>query len=100
MELLLYIIIGIPILGVLVFVHESGHFLVAKLNGIGVDVFSLGFGKELFGFTLGDTRYRVSLVPFGGYCKLRGEESNDRDENTEKDPKAWYNIPPLSTFPT
>ncbi len=99
MDILIYII-ALPILGILVFVHELGHFVVAKLNGIGVDVFSLGFGKELIGFTLGDTRYRVSLIPFGGYCKLRGEEAKDRNDNTEKDPKAWYNKPPLSRFAT
>ncbi|MGA2141558.1 MAG: RIP metalloprotease RseP [Brevinematales bacterium] len=99
MDILVYII-AIPILGVLVFVHEFGHYIIAKLNGIGVDVFSIGFGKELIGFTYGETRYRLSIVPFGGYCKLRGEESKDRDDKTEKDARAWLNKPPLSRLST
>ncbi len=96
---ILYYIIALPILGVLVFVHEFGHFIIAKLNGIGVDTFSIGFGKELVGFTIGETRYRISLIPFGGYCRIHGEESRDRAD-TVKDPRAWFNKPPLSRFST
>jgi regulator of sigma E protease len=59
--------------GLLVFIHEMGHFLVAKWAGVRVLVFSLGFGPELTGFTRGPTRYRVSLVPLGGYVKMSGE---------------------------
>jgi regulator of sigma E protease len=59
--------------GLLVFIHESGHFFVAKWAGVRVLTFSLGFGPELFGFTRGDTRYRVSAVPLGGYVKMSGE---------------------------
>ena len=61
------------ILGVLIFVHESGHFLTAKFFGVRVLVFSLGFGKRLFGFRRGDTDYRVSLVPLGGYVRMAGD---------------------------
>lgn len=89
------IIIAILVLGVLVFVHELGHFTMSKLNKIGVDAFSLGFGKELFGFTIGETRYRISVIPFGGYCKLRGEETKDRPD-AAADPRALYNRPPLA----
>jgi len=99
MGILIYII-ALPILGILVFVHELGHYIMAKINGIGVDVFSLGFGKEVLGFTSGETRYRLSIIPFGGYCKLRGEESKDRDDKTESDPRAWLNKPPLSRLLT
>jgi regulator of sigma E protease len=61
------------VLGVLVFVHEFGHYAVAKLFKVRVEVFSLGFGKRLFGFRRGDTDYRISLLPLGGYVKMAGE---------------------------
>src|SRR5437879_11981699 len=61
------------VLGVLVFVHEFGHYAVAKLCGVRVDVFSLGFGKRLFGIKRGDTDYRISALPLGGYVKMAGE---------------------------
>lgn len=92
----LFIIAAIFFMGVLVFVHELGHFVMAKINGIGVDAFSIGFGKELFGFTIGETRYRISMIPFGGYCKMRGEESKDRAEGKPADPRAMYNRPPYA----
>ena len=61
------------VLGVMILVHEFGHYAVAKLCGVRVDVFSLGFGKRLFGFRRGDTDYRVSALPLGGYVKMAGE---------------------------
>jgi regulator of sigma E protease len=61
------------VLGVLIFVHEGGHFLVAKLFRVRVLVFSLGFGKRLFGFRRGSTDYRVSLIPLGGYVRMAGD---------------------------
>ncbi len=61
------------VLGVMIFIHEAGHFLVAKWLGIRVEVFSLGFGKRLFGFKRGDTDYRISLLPLGGYVKMAGD---------------------------
>jgi regulator of sigma E protease len=61
------------VFGILVFVHEFGHFFMAKLVGIRVEVFSFGYGKRLFGFKKGETDYRVSLIPMGGYVKLLGE---------------------------
>lgn len=61
------------VLGVLVFVHEFGHYAVAKLCGVRVETFSLGFGKRLWGFRRGDTDYRISLLPLGGYVKMSGE---------------------------
>src|SRR5256714_482417 len=63
----------IIVLGVLIFVHEGGHFLVAKLFGVRVLVFSLGFGKRLLGFRRGGTDYRVSLIPLGGYVRMAGD---------------------------
>jgi regulator of sigma E protease len=61
------------VLGILVFVHEFGHYAVAKLFKVRVEVFSLGFGKRLAGFRRGDTDYRISLLPLGGYVKMAGE---------------------------
>ncbi len=64
----------IVVLGILIFFHELGHFLVARLFGVGVERFSLGFGPRLFGKTVGRTDYRISLFPLGGYVKMVGEE--------------------------
>lgn len=65
------------VLGFLIFVHELGHFLAARHVGIGVDVFSLGFGPRLFGFRKNGTDYRVSLIPIGGYVKMVGDDQTD-----------------------
>lgn len=61
------------VLGVLIFVHELGHFIVAKILGIGVEKFSLGFGPRIFGKKVGMTDYRISAIPLGGYVKMVGE---------------------------
>ncbi len=68
------------VFGVLVFVHELGHFFMAKLLKIRVEVFSWGIGKRLFGVKKGDTDYRISLVPIGGFVKFSGEESYEQKE--------------------
>ncbi len=65
------------VLGIMVLVHEFGHFAVAKLCGIRVEVFSIGFGKRLFGFKRGDTDYRLSLLPLGGYVKMAGDNPGE-----------------------
>jgi regulator of sigma E protease len=64
----------IIVLGVLIFFHEFGHFLIARLFGVGVEKFSLGFGPRLFGKKVGITDYRLSAIPLGGYVKMVGEE--------------------------
>ena len=61
------------VLGVLVFVHELGHFLAARRLGVRVITFSLGFGPKILKFTRGDTEYCVSIIPLGGYVKMAGE---------------------------
>ncbi|MBO7517371.1 MAG: RIP metalloprotease RseP, partial [Spirochaetia bacterium] len=76
---MLNIIIGIFGLGLVVFFHESGHFMAAKLCGVKVLTFSIGWGKKLFSFKKGDTEYCISLLPMGGYCKMKGEEILDDD---------------------
>ncbi|PWU19366.1 MAG: RIP metalloprotease RseP [Bdellovibrio sp.] len=72
------------LLGLLIFVHELGHFAVAKWSGVRVEVFSLGFGKKLFSFKRGDTTYCVSLIPLGGYVKMFGDEAGAEIPESEK----------------
>jgi regulator of sigma E protease len=72
----------VVVLGILIFFHELGHFLVARLFGVGVEKFSLGFGPRLFGKTVGMTDYRISAIPLGGYVKMVGDEPD-----AELDPK-------------
>lgn len=69
------ILIGLIGLGLVVSVHEFGHLLAAKAVGIGVEAYSVGWGKKLFGFTKGETEYRLSAIPLGGYCKMKGEHA-------------------------
>src|SRR5262245_33069040 len=83
------------VLGVLVFVHEFGHYAVAKLCGVRVEVFSLGFGRRLWGFRRGDTDYRLSLLPLGGYVKMSGE--NPMEEHTG-DPGEFTSHPRWQRF--
>ena len=67
------------VLGLLVFVHEWGHYIIARLCGVRVEVFSIGFGKEIFGWTAkSGTRWKVSLFPLGGYVKMFGDTDPDR----------------------
>ena len=65
------------VLGILVLIHELGHFLTAKRLGVRVEVFSFGFGKRIAGWEKGGTDYRISLIPLGGYVKMAGEEAED-----------------------
>ncbi len=70
------------VLGVLVFVHELGHFLLARWHGVRVHTFSLGFGPKLLSFKKGDTEYCVSLIPLGGYVKMAGENPDDNPQGS------------------
>lgn len=65
------------VIGILVFVHEFGHFIMAKRAGVRVEKFSLGFGPKLFGFKKGDTEYLISALPLGGYVKMAGENPDE-----------------------
>ena len=67
------------VLSFLIFFHELGHFLVARLFKFPIEVFSIGFGKRLFGFTRNGTDYRISLVPLGGYVKIVGLGPDESD---------------------
>ena len=74
---LVSILTMIVVLGIMVLVHETGHFLTAKACGVRVEVFSIGMGPRLFGFRRGDTDYRISALPLGGFVKMAGEYSGD-----------------------
>ncbi|MFP4012611.1 MAG: RIP metalloprotease RseP [Chitinispirillaceae bacterium] len=89
MTFTLSILIGIPVLGILVFVHELGHFLVAKACKINVLTFSLGFGAPILKKEWKGTEYRISAIPFGGYVRMAGENPEEEksgapDEFTSK----------------
>jgi regulator of sigma E protease len=75
--MIISILSAIVVLGILIFVHELGHFLFAKYFGVGVEVFSLGFGPKIFARKAGETEYRISAFPLGGYVKMIGENIDD-----------------------
>src|SRR5260221_13647235 len=76
MNFFLTVFFLILIVGVLVFVHELGHFLAAKLSGVTVNEFAIGFGPKLFSKTLKGTKYAINLLPLGGYVQLEGENED------------------------
>ena len=80
------IFIALIILSFLVFFHELGHFFVARLCGVRVEVFSIGFGKKIASVQIGQTQYALSLIPLGGYVKLKGQDdANPKAHNYEAD---------------
>ena len=96
MATLLSSIVGaLIVLGVIIVIHEGGHFLMAKLFRVRVETFSVGFGPRLFGFRYGDTDYRLSILPLGGYVKMSGE--NPGDEVTG-DPDEFMSKPKWQRF--
>ncbi len=88
------ILSAIVLLGIIIFVHELGHFLFAKLMHVRVLKFSLGFGPKLLGKKYGDTEYLLSLIPLGGYVKMLGEAPGE-EEISEEDKKFAYNYQPV-----
>jgi regulator of sigma E protease len=80
------------LIGVLIFVHELGHFLAARMGGVGVLKFSLGFGPKIFGKKIGETEYVLSWVPLGGYVKLLGE-SGTEELSLEDQKRSFYKQP-------
>ena len=84
-----YVVPFIVLLGILVFVHELGHFLVARLCGVKVTEFSIGFGRRLWGWTdRKGTEWKLSLIPLGGYCKFLGDEDAASSSQSGKDVAA------------
>ena len=94
------ILIGLIILSIMVFIHELGHFIAAKLCGVVVESFSIGWGPVLFKKKRGDTEYRISAIPMGGYCGMKGEKAFQQaiEENLAAIPKKegeLYGVHPL-----
>ena len=83
------------VLGFLIFAHEAGHFLMAKVFRVRVLIFSLGFGKRLLGFRRGDTDYRISLIPLGGYVRMAGDVP---EEASSADPDEFLSKPKWQRF--
>src|SRR5438874_6936632 len=83
------------VLGTLIFAHEAGHFFIAKLFKVRVLVFSFGFGKRLFGFRKGDTDYRISAFPLGGYVRMAGDTP---EEDRNGDPGEFLSKPKWQRF--
>lgn len=86
------IILAILVFGVIIFIHELGHFTVAKLNGIRVDEFAIGMGSSLFSKTKGGTKYSVKLLPIGGYCMMGEDDPNDIGEGSFNSKSVWVRI--------
>ncbi|MBN2322653.1 MAG: RIP metalloprotease RseP [Spirochaetes bacterium] len=86
------IILGIISIGILIFVHELGHFLAARAGGIKVEVFSIGWGRGVVSFKWKETKVQIGWIPFGGYCKMAGD--SPRDDLTG-DRGEYYSSPPL-----
>lgn len=87
------IIIFILILGILVFVHELGHFIAAKKMGVNVEEFGLGFPPRLFKIKKGKTVYSINLIPLGGFVKLKGEDGGEKkDEDSFSHKKIWQRV--------
>ncbi len=89
----LNVIVAVLGLGLVIFIHELGHFLAAKFCDVHVETFSIGFGKALPGcqFRWGETTYKIGWIPLGGYVKMVGEGENADTEEAEEDPRSFKN---------
>ncbi len=88
-----YLLAAIPVFGVLVIVHEFGHFITAKWSGIRVDEFAIGFPPRLFGFKRGETLYSINVLPLGGYVRMPGENGEMTDDAGNFDPRSFASKP-------
>lgn len=91
------VIVSLIMLGVLIFVHELGHYLAARLAGIHVIEFAIGFGKRVLGWEKKGTKYSLRLLPLGGYCKMLGEDPSESPEDVEKE-GSFQQKPVFSRF--
>lgn len=89
---MLSFIAAVLVFGIIILIHEFGHFLFAKLGGIGVVEFSIGMGPRLFSFEKGGTRYSLKLLPFGGSCMMVGEDEDDVREDSFNNKSVWTRI--------
>lgn len=86
------ILIAIIIFSIIILFHELGHFLLAKANGIQVNEFSLGLGPTIVGFTKGETKYSIKLLPFGGACMMEGEDDTSDNPRAFPNKSVWARI--------
>ena len=86
---LLYILLALVLLGVIVTVHEFGHYLVGRACGIGVIEFSVGMGPKLFGWERKGIKYSLRLLPLGGYCSFVGEDENSDNPHAMNNQPVW-----------
>lgn len=93
------IIIALLVFSVIIIVHEFGHFLFAKKNGVTVVEFSLGMGPRLFSFEAGGTQYSLKLLPFGGSCMMLGEDEEDQGEGTFGSKSVWARMSVIAAGP-
>ncbi len=87
-----YVLAFLVLIGVLIWFHELGHFLMAKLFGVKVEIFSIGFGPVLLSKRIGETEYRLSALPLGGFVKLYGEEEEIHDKRAFSSKPNWQKI--------
>ena len=83
------LIYAVIIFCMLIFVHELGHFIVAKACGVKVNEFAIGMGPAIFKKQKGDTLYAVRILPIGGYCAMEGEDEDSEDERAFNNKPAW-----------
>ena len=89
MTTVLLILIAILLFGLIVFVHEFGHFFTAKLAGIKVNEFAIGMGPKLIRFGKGETKYSLRLFPIGGFCAMEGEDEASEDARAFGNKPVW-----------
>lgn len=92
-------IIAIVLFSIIILFHELGHFLLAKANGIRVNEFSLGLGPTIVGFTRGETKYSIKLLPFGGACMMEGEDTQSDDSRSFQKKSVWARISVVAAGP-
>ncbi|MGI5958093.1 MAG: site-2 protease family protein [Massiliimalia sp.] len=83
------VLLTILVFGVIICIHEFGHFAAAKLSGVKVNEFSMGMGPKLFSFRKGETQYSVRLLPIGGYVSMEGEDESSQDERAFCNKSVW-----------
>lgn len=93
------IVVAILIFSIIIIFHELGHFLLAKANGVRVNEFSLGLGPTIIGFTKGETKYSLKLLPFGGACMMEGEDEESSDDRAFGKKSVWARISIVAAGP-
>ena len=83
------VIIGVLLFELIIFFHEGGHFICAKLSGVKVNEFALGMGPKLFSFKKGETTYSLRLLPIGGFCAMEGEDEDSDNPRAFNNVKIW-----------